>query len=62
MVEASGWLDGWLDVAGVESSREDASCSVGVLLPEEVSASSGMVANCLRTCFRAGRRMGLLRK
>ena len=62
MVEASFWLGGWLAVGGVESSCEDDSSSEGVLLPEEVSVSSGMVANCLRTCFRAGRRMGLLRK
>ena len=34
----------------------------GVLLrvKEDVSVSSGIVANFLRTCFRAGRRMGLL--
>jgi hypothetical protein len=31
-----------------------------LLVSEEVSVSSGMVANFLRTCFRAGRRMGLL--
>ncbi len=44
---------------------EDAttSCSEAVellLVREEVSVSSGMVANFLRTCLRAGRRIGLL--
>lgn len=36
--------------------------SSGVLLRvrEEVSVSSGIVANFLRTCFSAGRRIGLL--
>lgn len=31
-----------------------------LLVTEEVSVSSGMVANFFRTCLRAGRRMGLL--
>ena len=36
--------------------------SSGVLLrvKDEVSVSSGIVANFLRTCFSAGRRIGLL--
>lgn len=42
--------------------EEGVSASGGVLLPvtEAVSASSGIVANFFRTCFSAGRRMGLL--
>jgi hypothetical protein len=36
--------------------------SSSVWLPEKlVSGSSGIVANFLRTCLRAGRRIGLLR-
>jgi hypothetical protein len=31
-----------------------------LLVREEVSVSSGVVANFFRTCLRAGRRMGLL--
>jgi hypothetical protein len=48
---------GKLDVA-------DPSASGGVLLPvsEGVSVSSGIVANFFKTCFNAGRRIGLLRK
>jgi hypothetical protein len=48
---------GRLDVA-------DPSASGGVLLPvsEDVSVSSGIVANFFKTCFNAGRRIGLLRK
>jgi hypothetical protein len=45
-----------------DSSRDEASSSSGVLLPDEVSASSGMVANRWSTCFKAGRRIGLLKK
>jgi hypothetical protein len=45
-----------------ESSHDEESCSSGVLLPDEVSASSGMVANRWSTCFKAGRRIGLLKK
>jgi hypothetical protein len=40
-----------------------ASCSDAVVLlfvKEEVSVSSGIVANFFRTCLRAGRLMGLL--
>ncbi len=38
--------------------------SWGVFLPviDEVSVSSGMVANFLKTCLSAGRRIGLLKK
>jgi len=42
----------------------DPSAPGGVLLPvtEDVSFSSGIVANFFKTCFNAGRRIGLLRK
>jgi len=42
----------------------DTSAFRGSLFPvnEEVSVSSGIVANFFKTCFNAGRRIGLLRK
>ncbi len=49
----------WLVLGTIEASFSE---GVELLLPvtEDVSGSSGMVANFFKTCLRAGRRMGLL--